>query len=122
MMDLESLIERLKSHDKVLAVILFGSTIRGKTTPLSDVDIAVVVEDPTPEDEAELGSLYSQKIDLVLFHRLPPYIQFEVLREGKILYLRDEEKFREIKFRTVRTYLEHSRMYKRAREMLLEIE
>ncbi len=121
-MDLEGLVERLKSHEKVLAVILFGSTVRGETTPLSDVDIAVVVEDPTPEDEAELGSLYSRKIDLVLFHRLPPYIQFEVLREGKILYLRDEEKFREIKYRTVRTYLEHSRMYKRAREMLLEIE
>ena len=50
-----------------------------------------------PEDEAELGSLYSRKVDLVLFHRLPTYIQFEVLREGKILlYLRDEEKFREI--------------------------
>ena len=84
------------------------------------MDIAVVLEDPTPEDEAELGSLYSRRIDLVLFHRLPPYIQFQVLREGKVLYLRDEERFREIKFRTVRTYPEHSRMYKRAGEMLLE--
>ncbi|MCD6348068.1 MAG: nucleotidyltransferase domain-containing protein [Candidatus Korarchaeota archaeon] len=121
-MDLDRLMERLRSHEKVLAVILFGSTVRGEVTPLSDVDLAVVIEDPTPEDEAELGSLYSQKIDLVLFHRLPPYIQFEVLREGKVLYLRDEEKFNEIKFRAIRTYLEHSRMYRRAREMLLEVE
>ncbi len=122
MMELELVLERLKSHEKVLAVILFGSTVRGETTPLSDVDIAVVVEDPTPEDEAELGSLYSRRIDLVLFHRLPPYIQFQVLKEGKVLYLRDKEKFKEIKFRTIRNYLEHSRMYRRVREMLLEVE
>ncbi len=119
-MNLERLLEKLKSHGKVLAVILFGSTVRGEITPLSDIDIAVVVEDPTPEDEAELGSLYSRNIDLVLFHRLPPYIQFQVLEEGKVLYLRDERRFKEIKFRTIRTYLEHSRMYKRVREMLLE--
>ncbi|MDK2372661.1 MAG: nucleotidyltransferase domain-containing protein [Candidatus Korarchaeota archaeon] len=122
MMELEQVLERLKSHEKVLAIILFGSTVRGETTPLSDVDIAVVVEDPTPEDEAELGSLYSRRIDLVLFHRLPPYIQFHVLREGKVLYLRDEERFKEIKFRTIRNYLEHSRMYRKMREMLLEVE
>ena len=40
------MVERLKSHEKVLTVILFGSTVREKTTPLSDVDIAVIVEDP----------------------------------------------------------------------------
>ncbi len=121
-MDLGRLLERLRSHEKVLAVVLFGSAARGEVTPLSDVDLAVVVDDPTPEDEAELGSLYSREVDLVLFHRLPPYIQFEVLREGRVLYLRDEGKFEEVKFRTVRTYLEHSRMYRRAEETLLEVE
>ncbi|MDK2384659.1 MAG: hypothetical protein QI199_07625 [Candidatus Korarchaeota archaeon] len=44
------------------------------------------------------------------------------MREGKVLYLRDEERFKEIKFRTIRNYLEHSRMYRKMREMLLEVE
>lgn len=50
-----------------------------------------MLKDPSKEDKAEIGSLYSDKVDLVLFHRLPKYIQFEIFKNGKKLFIRDKE-------------------------------
>ena len=50
---------------------------------------------------------------MVPFHRLPLYIQFEVLKDGKILFLRDRNYFNRIKRRVIRNYLEMSEMYRR---------
>ncbi len=46
----------LKENPKVMAIILFGSRARGNVGPLSDTDLAVILKDPTPEDEAEGGA------------------------------------------------------------------
>jgi len=117
--DLEKILAELKSHPKVVAVYLFGSYVRGEATPLSDIDIAVILKDIDPQTEGEIGSLYSDKIDLVLFHRLPIYIQFEVLKEGKELFVADEEYLTEVRFRVIRDYLEHEWLYRRLKEDIL---
>jgi len=117
--DLEKILAELKSHPKVVAVYLFGSYVRGEATPLSDIDIAVILKDIDPQTEGEIGSLYSDKIDLVLFHRLPIYIQFEVLKEGKELFVADEEYLTEVRFQVIRDYLEHEWLYRRLKEDIL---
>ena len=38
-----------------------------------------------------------KKIDLVLFHRLPLHIQYEVFKYGKELFVRDEDYLLELK-------------------------
>jgi predicted nucleotidyltransferase len=117
--DLEKILAELKSHPKVVAIYLFGSYARGEATPLSDIDIAVILNDIDPQTEGEIGSLYSDKIDLVLFHRLPIYIQFEVLKEGKELFVADEEYLKEVRFQVIRDYLEHEWLYRRLKEDIL---
>jgi len=114
--DLEKVLSELREHPKVVAVYLFGSQARGEATPLSDIDIAVILKDIDPKAEGEVGSLYSKKIDLVLFHRLPLYIQFEVLKEGKELLVKDEEYLEEVKLRVLRDYLEQEWLYRRLKE------
>ena len=116
---LKRLIERIKSILNVLAVFVFGSSVKGNAKPISDVDIAVILEDPDPDVEAEIGSLYSEKIDLVLFHRMPLHIQFEVLKHGIPIFCRDDEKLFEIKFKVLRDYLEHSWIYRRMSEEVI---
>lgn len=109
--ELQKIIEEVKNHPKVVAIYLFGSYARGEEKPLSDIDIAVILKDPDKKDEADIGSLYSEKIDLVLFHRLPLHIQYEVFKYGKELFVRDEDYLLELKLAVLRKYLEYSRVY-----------
>ena len=107
------IIESIKNHPDVIAIYLFGSYAKGEQSPMSDVDIAVILGNPNPENEAEVGSLISPEIDVVLFHRLPLHIKFEIFRYGKELFVRDEGKLVEIKLKVMREYLDTYRMYKR---------
>ena len=112
--ELDKVIKHIEEHLAVVAAILFGSWAKGMAKPLSDVDVAVVLKDITPEIEADIGSFYSDKLDIVLFHRLPLYIQFEVLKHGKEMFCKDQEFLLEVKRRVLRDYLETSWIYRRA--------
>ncbi|MBO8179729.1 MAG: nucleotidyltransferase domain-containing protein [Archaeoglobus sp.] len=109
---LSKIIETIKAHPDVIATYLFGSHAKGEATPLSDIDIAVIMENSTPESEAEIGSLASSQIDVVLFHRLPLHIKHEVFKYGREIFVRNEEKLLEIKLEVMREYLDTHRMYR----------
>lgn len=111
MKDIDDVIDIIKGYPEVIAVILYGSHAKGKAGPLSDIDIAVIIKDKNIE--AEIGSLSSNKLDVVPFHRLPLYIQFDVLRDGKILFCRDKKYLKKLKEKVMREYLEMSQMYRR---------
>ncbi len=83
-----SALSSLKKIPQVQAVILFGSTARGKRKPYSDVDLAVFLNPITKESEAEAGSVSSTLIDTSLFHRLNPLAQYKIMAEGKVLFER----------------------------------
>ena len=117
--ELEEIIKKIEGYRKVIAIIIFGSYIKGGFKPISDIDIAVVVDKPDKEIEAEIGSLYSDKFDIVLFHKLPLYIQFEVLSYGKEVFVRDEKSLLNIKRKVLREYLEMSRIYGRIKRKVL---
>ncbi|MBS3056429.1 MAG: nucleotidyltransferase domain-containing protein [Candidatus Aenigmarchaeota archaeon] len=120
-MDLEinKVVNELKKHRKIAAIILFGSFARGKEKPLSDIDIAVITKNPDKDMEAEISSFSLNIFDIVNFHRLPLYIQFEVLKYGKPLFVRDEEYFSEIKREVVKEHLEMSHLYERINRTVL---
>lgn len=117
--ELDKTVGELKKYPQVMAVILFGSYARGKAKPLSDVDLAVIIKDPDKRAEAEISSFSSNVFDVAPFHRLPLYIQFEVLKYGKPLFVRDEDYFSQVKFSVLREYLEMSPMYERMSERVL---
>ncbi|MEM0054195.1 MAG: nucleotidyltransferase domain-containing protein [Nitrososphaeria archaeon] len=116
---LNSLIEKIKEFPETLAIILFGSYAKGTAKGISDIDIAVIVKNPDKRTEAEIGSLYSPLFDVVLFHRLPLHIQFEVLKYGKEIFCRNEKVLLEIKRKVLREYLEMSYIYERIRRGVL---
>jgi len=119
---LNTLIEKIKGFPEVLAIILFGSYAKDTTKEISDIDIAVVIRDPDKHIEGEIGSMYSQNFDVVLFHRLPLHIQFEVFKYGKEVFCRDEKNLLEIKRRVLHEYIEMSSMYERIKRKVLACE
>ena len=78
-----------------------------------------VIDKPDKKIEAEIGSLYSDKFDIALFHKLPLYIQFEVLSYGEEVFVRDEKTLLNIKRKVLREYLEMSRIYERIKRKVL---
>lgn len=110
---LSKILPHLKKDKNVLAVYLFGSQARGEKTPMSDLDLAVFLEKGSRKASAEVSSFSSPYVDVVVFNDAPPYLKYEIMKEGKPLFVRDKEKLEdEINFAIIE-YLDHVPMYKR---------
>lgn len=84
--------------DQVDFIILFGSAATGHTHAMSDLDIGVFVHSPeerwAPIFKDLLGLFDSeagQKTDITLLNSAPLSLCFRVVRDGKLLYVKDEE-------------------------------
>ncbi len=119
-LDIKNVVEKIKKHPKVAAIILFGSYAKNKAGPMSDIDIAVIIKNPDKKTEAEIGSMYSDILDISLFHKVPLYMQYEILKTGKPLYIKNKKYFQEIKMKTLRAYHEMEHIYEKIRKRVLK--
>jgi len=87
--------------EPVIVAYLFGSQARGGAGPLSDVDVAVLAPESLPRDGArfdlrlrltnELITLLGvDQVDVVVLNDAPLLLQHRVLRDGLVLFCRDE--------------------------------
>lgn len=93
------LTQALEPRPEILDAYLFGSQARGDAGALSDIDVAVFIDEdligPGPYGyDAELitdlmTELGTNDIDVVLLNRAPPLLYHRVLRDGKLLVTRD---------------------------------
>lgn len=103
-LDVEKLAEavrRAAAGKPVAAVYLHGSHARGEATPLSDVDIAIVVNRPMdPHAQFDLGLEFAAAVNTALgtdatealvINEAPLLFQGEVLTHGKLLYCADDD-------------------------------
>jgi predicted nucleotidyltransferase len=102
------LVAQARSDPDVLAVILFGSRARGSASATSDHDVCLVLT-PQPRSDLEsghkrLGYLAHADLDLVLFHQLPLHIRSRVLKDGRVLFVRDEDALYDVAVRTARAF------------------
>ncbi|MEN6320250.1 MAG: nucleotidyltransferase domain-containing protein [Syntrophaceae bacterium] len=95
------LIEFCRKQDDIVALYLFGSRASGTHGPLSDIDIAVLLENGLGRDEyntkelSYLGEantlLHTDEISFVVLNKAPLTIQYGVIIDAKVLYSKDEE-------------------------------
>ncbi|MEW6456672.1 MAG: nucleotidyltransferase domain-containing protein [Acidobacteriota bacterium] len=95
---LKSIQKELKNL-KIIAVYLFGSSTHGIKHRESDLDIGILFENNRlSENKLEIyNKLYSifsdifpaKEIDIVFLNDAPLSLQFDAIRNGKILYERD---------------------------------
>ena len=89
-------VNKIKEDKEVIAVLLFGSFLRNKDYA-RDADLCVVMS-PELKDQImahkrlKFLSIVPDKFDIQIFQLLPLYVRIQVLKEGKILYLKDEKK------------------------------
>lgn len=90
--------------DAVKFAYLFGSCARGEEGPLSDIDLAVYLDNRLDLFAARLRFmeqlirlLKGQPFDLVVLNNAPITLQYEVIRGGKVI---KEDKKRRIPFET----------------------
>ncbi|MBI2666122.1 nucleotidyltransferase domain-containing protein [Candidatus Woesearchaeota archaeon] len=93
-MNIKTLTKKLLALDTKKAIrfiILFGSTAKGKNTPLSDIDLAVYYQGNKSERfkfRVNASGELPNKVDLHIFQDLPVAVQKEVLG-GKPIYYQD---------------------------------
>ncbi len=117
MVELEKLLIKVRQDTDVLAVFLFGSSARQEQSPGSDVDICLVMKPLTRP--FEVGALSTKRLeylkdfsfDIRIFQQLPLYVQVRVLKEGRVLFVRDEDRFYELAFRTAQAFEDFKHIY-----------
>jgi predicted nucleotidyltransferase len=111
---LEELVHAAEGDARILAVLLFGSQARGDSRPDSDTDVCLVLsasaDSPEEGPQTHLDYLAFSDLDVRVFQRLPLYIRQRVLKDGKVLHVKNEDDLYEIAFRTVRAW-EHFRPF-----------
>lgn len=94
----------------VLVAYLFGSRATGRFRPESDVDVAVLL-DPSGADPARLAADLQRavaplRLDLVVLGDAPVALAYRALRDGRLLYCRDDGARASFWVRTVDRYLD----------------
>jgi predicted nucleotidyltransferase len=110
-------VARAADDPDIVAVILFGSRARGDAEPASDYDICLVLAGP-PRSELDaankrLDYLAIGHLDVVIFQQLPLHIRSRVLREGRVLFTRDEDALYATAIRTARSFEGFRHIYRR---------
>jgi len=108
------LLHRAEADPEILAIIQFGSTVGGEIWSGSDIDICLVFR----LNEADRQALSQRRLgyadldlDIQVFQLLPIYIRRRVLKEGKVLFCKDENELYELAFRTAQAFEDFKHIY-----------
>jgi hypothetical protein len=121
-MDLTAARRYLQEREDIAFAYLFGSMATGKTTPLSDVDIAVyLIGGDLPQKRLELigdlcDRLGTDRLDLVILNTAPPGLRARVVRSKRVLAERMPTKRHAFESRTLREYMDFSKLENRILE------
>ncbi len=106
----------LEQKPDVVLAYLFGSHARQEANRLSDVDIAILLAGQ-PSDDACFAArmdimglvmriLRVNDVDVAILNQAPLALRYRVVRDGRILFCRDENARVEFTARTVMRYLD----------------
>jgi predicted nucleotidyltransferase len=115
-MEIAALQQQLGRYPEIVAAYLFGSVLTGKLTTMSDVDVALLLQDRVPlQRELSLSfdvmsdaqKIFHREADVKVLNRVTdlPFLH-EVLSKGKLIYERDPAIHRDFVARTVIAYLD----------------
>jgi predicted nucleotidyltransferase len=104
----------LKVNIHILFALVFGSSAKGKSNKLSDVDIGIYTANELPL--LELGKIISglekivkKKVDLVVLNELfkrKPSFAFQVVSSARLLFIKDKGAFTNFKKNVFLYYLD----------------
>jgi len=115
-MEIDVLQQRLSGYPEIIAAYLFGSAVTGKLNPMSDIDIAVLLQEPTPYRRelalvfdvlSDIQQIFRRDGDVKILNRIEDLpLLHEMLSKGKLIYERDPKIHRAFVARVVIAYLD----------------
>lgn len=113
---LPALIENFKQDPRINVLYLFGSYARDKIKPLSDIDIAVILRNSAVKEDywdikfellnKAIAVMGTDEIDFVLLNEAPYELRYNILKEGRVLFCRNERERRGFLEKAVLDYLD----------------
>jgi predicted nucleotidyltransferase len=86
----------LADFPEISLVYLFGSRVAGQVGPMSDYDVAILVDSPDENltiqarfQHALVKLLNTERVDVVLLNRAPIELAYHIIASGEPLYQKD---------------------------------
>ncbi|MGQ4915739.1 MAG: type VII toxin-antitoxin system MntA family adenylyltransferase antitoxin [Candidatus Asgardarchaeia archaeon] len=107
--------ETAEKYNQVIFAILFGSIATDEQSPISDIDIAVYVDETKVDDLFKfqlklLGAFNdcfkTDEIDLVILNEAPPALKYEIIKKGILVFCRNENVYDEFYLRAMKEYFD----------------
>jgi hypothetical protein len=116
----------LEKEELLVFGYIFGSYGKYRISLLSDVDIAVYMDDRIEDRfnkrldliNVVTNILKTDEVDLVVLNDAPLSMVFQVLKTKRLLFSKDETRRIEFEVRTIKTYLDTEILRKRAWEAM----
>lgn len=111
--EISKIIEKAKKDKEILAVALFGSSVKGDGR---DTDICIFLDRKRQNLEMsrkrlEFLSEAGDNIDVQIFQQLPIYIKVRIIKDEKILFCKDMDKLYSLVFETIKEFELFKRSY-----------
>jgi len=108
-------LKELPHFDDLRFAYVYGSSVTGKATERSDIDVALYYD---IKDRSELHHLlfyisgfFPDKYDIHMFQLLPLYVKIEVFK-GELIYTDDKGFVHDIAWETIKEYNDFEPRYK----------
>lgn len=106
---LQKFIATNRDSGQITAFYLFGSYAAGRQTPLSDIDLAVLLDNSVEQERyldnrlrlmGELSTILgTDAVELVVLNESPPGLAYRVIRDGELLFAPEEGKGQLVDFK-----------------------
>jgi len=106
------LLSKAKANPKVIACYLFGSYLKNKKAA-RDIDICIISEGMEMDEMAQLAQEFPAPYDVSFMERMQDNVAFNVLREGKPLFIKSRGRLAAVWLSVVRKKLDYGPMQSR---------
>jgi len=85
----------LSEVEDIIVAYIFGSTAKGKEHAFSDIDVAILLKEPSLDKTMRihgiLTDLLGDKVDTLLLNFAPPILKYHVVKNGLRVISKDED-------------------------------
>jgi predicted nucleotidyltransferase len=119
---MEDIKDFLSDREEIIFAYIYGSLARGQENKLSDIDIAIYIDQDKKPTSGPFGyrselitdiqDLVERDVDLVILNDISLSLAFNVIKDGKLLFSKSKNKRVEFHESVMRRYLDFIPMFR----------
>ena len=111
-------VELARDDNDVIGVALYGSYVKGNYSAISDIDICIFLKRTFRDADTihrkrmkYLEAAASDRADVHVFQELPLYVRPTILKEGRMVLVKDEDALYDLAFETIKDFDDFRKHY-----------